>query len=110
MDATSGSGRIVGFITASSLDEAKKISKALVEKKLAACCNIVKDVTSVYTWRGETKEAVECLIIAKTNRRLFSRLIEEVKKNHSYELPEIIGVPLTKGEEGYLAWVDANLR
>jgi len=110
MDESASSGRIVGFITASSFEEAKKISKALVGKKLAACCNIVKGVTSIYTWQGEIEEASECLIIVKTDRKLFSHLIKEVKKIHSYELPEIIGVPLAIGEEGYLAWMDANLR
>jgi len=109
MNVKADSERMVGFITASSFNEAKKISNALVKKKLAACCNIVKNVTSVYTWQGKIEEAEECMIIVKTNRKLFVRLIKEVKKIHSYELPEIIGVPLTKGEEGYLAWMDANL-
>ncbi|GMT42917.1 MAG: divalent-cation tolerance protein CutA [bacterium] len=109
MNAPAKSGRMVTFITAASYDEAKNISRVLVGEKLAACCSIIRGVTSIYAWKGKTEEAEECLIIVKTNGKNFSQLVKKVKDIHSYDLPEIIGMPITEGLEGYLNWIDESL-
>lgn len=106
MSGSTKSGHLVVFITGSTMKGAKKIARALVEQKLAACCNIIKGVTSIYSWEGRIEETQECMIIVKTREARFKRLVEEVTKRHSYTLPEIIAVPITSGLSGYLSWID----
>jgi len=96
------------FITGSTVKGAKKIARALVEEKLAACCNIIKGVTSIYAWEGEIEETAECMIIVKTRQERFDRLVKEVTKRHNYVVPEIIAVPITSGLKGYLSWIDES--
>jgi len=97
----------VVFTTTSSEDEARRIAKALVENRLAACVSIVKNVESVYVWRGKVEKAVEHLLIIKTREDMVPKVIDTVKKSHSYEVPEIIAIPIEKGLENYLRWIDA---
>ena len=101
---------IVVLMTASSAEEAEKISFALIEKKLAACCNIVKGVTSIYEWKGNVEKGEECLVIIKTRKELFDKLSLEIRSLHSYEVPEIIALPLVDGFEPYLNWIKSNTR
>lgn len=108
MGAPTKTGHLMVFITGSTVKGAKKIARALVEEKLAACCNVMKGITSIYAWEGEIEETTECMIIVKTRQERFERLVEEVKKMHSYVLPEIIAVPITKGLKGYLSWIDES--
>jgi len=96
---------IVTYVTVSSMEEAKKISYALVESKLAACANIVPSITSVYTWQGKICEDQECLLIIKTRKELFPTLREKVKSLHSYTVPEIIALPILEGSKSYLDWI-----
>ncbi|MGQ9569889.1 MAG: divalent-cation tolerance protein CutA [Thermodesulfovibrionales bacterium] len=96
---------IVVFITASSEDEAVRVAKALVEAKLAACVNILRDIRSIYTWQGKLEDENEALMIVKTKKLLFNTLKEEVKKLHSYTVPEIIALPIIEGSEDYLKWL-----
>jgi len=102
------SGHLMVFITGSTVKGAKKIARALVEEKLAACCNIIKGVTSIYAWEGEIEETAECMIIVKTRQERFDRLVKEVTKRHNYVVPEIIAVPITSGLKGYLSWIDES--
>jgi len=97
---------IVVFITASSWEEAEKISKALVEKKLAACVNMVRDIRSIFFWKGKISDEKEVLLIAKAKRKNFEKIEKEVKKMHSYEVPEIIALPILIGSKDYLDWVE----
>ena len=97
---------IVIFITAPSKNEAEKIGKALVEKKLAACVNIIKDIRSIFFWKGKLSDEKEVLLIAKSKTKNFEKIEKEVKKLHSYEVPEIIGLPILMGSEDYLDWVE----
>lgn len=97
---------IVIFITAPSKNEAEKIGKALVEKKLAACVNIIKDIRSIFFWKGKLSDEKEVLLIAKSKTKNFEKIEKEVKKLHSYEVPEIIGLPILMGSKDYLDWVD----
>ncbi len=97
---------IVCLITAPNFEEAEKISAALVEKKLAACCSIIHGVVSIYEWEGKINRAEECQVFAKTLGELFPALMAEVKKIHSYDVPEIIALPITMGLPAYLDWID----
>lgn len=96
---------IIVFITASSQKEAEKIAHAIIDAEAAACVNIVPKIKSVFKWRGEKKTAEETLLIAKTLQAKFARLREKVKAVHSYEVPEIISIPISEGDEGYLNWI-----
>jgi len=96
---------IVIFITASNEDEAVKIAKALVEEKLAACVNIVKNIRSIYSWQGKIEDEPEVLMLVKTQKRLFESLSQKVKELHSYTVPEIITVPIIDGSQDYLKWL-----
>ncbi len=104
------SNYVLILITTANLTEAKKISQALVEQKKAACVNIVPKVNSLFWWEGKIDSAQESLIIAKTKHSLLPELIKLTKKLHSYEVPEIIALPVVGGNEEYLKWVAESLR
>jgi periplasmic divalent cation tolerance protein len=99
---------IVVLVMASSEEEAKKIARVLVEKKLAACVNLVKEVQSIFRWKGKLSEENEVLLIIKTKSKQFKDVEAEVKKLHSYEVPEIIALPIIAGSKDYLFWVDSE--
>ncbi|MBU4305703.1 MAG: divalent-cation tolerance protein CutA [Candidatus Omnitrophica bacterium] len=95
---------IVVLITASSPEEARKISQELIAHKVAACINSAP-VHSVFRWKGKTERAKETLLIVKSRMALFEQLEAVVKRNHSYEVPEIIALPIVAGSSEYLKWV-----
>jgi len=97
---------LVVLITASSPQEGEAIAQALVEKELAACVNVVPGVTSLYRWQGELQKEGEVLLVVKTRRALFDRLAARVRELHSYQVPEIIALPVAVGDEDYLSWLD----
>ena len=97
------------FITTKDMSEAEKISKALVSKKLVACVNIVKGIKSFFWWEGKVDEANEVLLILKTKRSYFEKIEKAVKLLHSYDVPEIIALPIIEGSKDYLRWVNASL-
>ena len=96
---------IVVYVTAPNEDEAAGIAKALVEARLAACVNIINNIRSIYRWQDKLEDDSEVLMIIKTRRELFDLLTVEVKKLHSYEVPEIIALPISLGSEDYLKWI-----
>jgi len=96
---------IVVFITASCEDEAANIARALVEGKLAACVNIVRNLRSIYRWQGKIEDESEVLMIVKTQKKLFHSLSRKVRELHSYSVPEIIALPIVEGSEDYLKWL-----
>ena len=98
--------KILVLSTASSKDEARKLGRALVERLLAACVNIVPQVGSIYRWEGEVEEAEEWLLIIKTTRSAFERVRDAIKELHSYEVPECIAVPIESGSMEYLNWLE----
>ena len=100
--------RIV-LTTASSRDEAKRISKALVEGQLAACVNLVGGVESIYRWQGEVEEAAEVLLLIKTNVEKLEALETAVRRLHSYEVPEFLIFEVNGGSAAYLKWLDDSL-
>ena len=99
-------GHIVVFITAASQDEADKLSRGLVEEKLAFCVNSVPSVKSTYFWEGKLCVDEEYLLIAKTRETWFPALEKWVRENHSYDVPEIIALPITQGSKPYLDGID----
>lgn len=96
---------VIVLITSPSEEEARSLTAMLVEKHLAACVNIIRDVQSVFWWQGKIDSAHEVLLIAKTRASLLSQLVESVRQAHSYTVPEIIALPIIGGNPGYLKWV-----
>ncbi len=94
------------LITTSSQEEAHEIAKSLVNHKKAACVNIVPRVNSLFWWQGKLESARESLLLVKTRASLFPEVAELVKRIHSYEVPEIIALPIIAGSEDYLKWLD----
>jgi len=96
--------RIV-LTTAGSEEEARKIARALVERRLAACVSLVPHVASIYHWKGRIEEAREYLLIIKTTAAVFDHLREAIAELHSYELPECVCIPVEDGSTAYLEWI-----
>ena len=101
--------RIV-LTTAGSQDEARKIAHALVERKLAACVNIVPQVESVYRWQGKVERAAEWLLIIKTSAAAFERVRDAIRELHSYEMPECVLLEISDGSPAYLEWISENVQ
>ena len=99
----------VVHITAPSPEEAKRIATALVEEHLAACCSIIPGMRSVYRWQEEIHDDTEQLLLCKTRTDHFARLAERVREMHSYDVPEIIQLPITRGSQPYLNWIDETV-
>lgn len=93
------------YITAGSKDEAKRIGKALINARLAACVNIIENMTSMYMWDGKLQDANETILIAKTTKERVSGLIEKVNALHSYDCPCIVSLPVSDGNPAFLKWV-----
>ncbi len=99
---------LVIFVTVGDMGEAETISKTLVFEKLAACVNIVDKIRSVYCWEGKVKDDSEYLLIIKSTSVNFEMLERRIKELHSYQIPEIIALPIVKGSKDYLNWLGAN--
>ncbi|MGD0790918.1 MAG: divalent-cation tolerance protein CutA [Terriglobales bacterium] len=96
--------------TCGSLEEARSIAHALVERQLAACVNIVPQIESTYRWQGEIETATEWLLVIKTTADAFNRLREALSELHSYELPECIEIAIEDGSAAYLEWIGESVR
>ena len=101
---------IVIFITAANKKEARKIAGGLVKNKLAPCVNIVDKIESVFFWDGKINRAKEVLLMVKSRKDKFKKISDFVKANHSYQVPEIISLPITSGLAAYLRWMDDYIR
>lgn len=102
--------RIV-FVTCGSIIEARRIATTTVRKRLAACVNIVLGpVQSIYRWKGKVQSAREVLMVIKTSTKRLAELEQEVKRLHSYDVPEFIVVPISAGSREYLAWVSESVQ
>lgn len=103
--------KIIVLVTCGSAGEARLIARALVERRLAACGNVFEaPVRSIYRWKGKIESAKEYLLIIKTSRRRLEALEEEVKRLHSYDVPEIIALPIVSGSTDYLKWLSESVR
>jgi periplasmic divalent cation tolerance protein len=110
MSGTVPRNRRVVFVTCPTRGLARKIASAVVEKGLAACVNIVlSPVESVYTWKGKLENAREYLLVMKTAAKRLLELEREVEQLHSYDVPEIIALPITEGSAKYLSWLDDSV-
>ncbi|TWA82666.1 periplasmic divalent cation tolerance protein [Azospirillum brasilense] len=96
---------VFAYITAGSRDEARRIGRALVEERLAACANIFDGMTSIYRWQDAIEEANETVLIAKTRAELFDRLAARVRELHSYEVPCVVELRVGRGNPAYLDWL-----
>jgi periplasmic divalent cation tolerance protein len=102
--------KIVFLTTCDSEAAAGELARKLVENRVAACVNIVSGVRSIYRWKDKVEDAAEWLLLIKSRRDLFASLRAEIAKLHTYEVPEIIALPVVEGSETYLAWLDSELR
>ena len=100
----------VVLTTCGSLEEARQIAQALVERRLAACVNILPQVESIYRWKGEVETAPEWLLVIKTLAGVFDQLRETIAKLHSYEVPECIEIEITEGSAAFLNWIEESVR
>jgi periplasmic divalent cation tolerance protein len=101
--------KIVVLSACESPKEAHRLARALVEKRLAACVNIVPGVRSVYHWKDAVEESEEVLLVIKSSRSLLEELRGEIERLHSYDLPEVLAIPVVDGSEAYLAWLEREL-
>lgn len=98
------------YITASSEEEALKIARDVVERRLAACANVLGKIRSVYWWQGAVQEEGEAALIVKTRVDLLDALTQRVKEIHSYTLPCIVALPIEGGNPAFLDWIDAETK
>ncbi len=101
---------IIVLITARDKKEADKIAEKLIRDKLAACVNIVSGIKSLFWWQGKVDRAKETLLIVKSRKEKFAKIVRSVKANHSYAVPEIIAIPIASGFKPYLEWIDESIR
>jgi uncharacterized protein involved in tolerance to divalent cations len=103
--------KIVVLVTCGTAREARRIARALVEERLAACVNVVAaPIHSTYRWKGQVQQASEFLLLIKTSRKRFAVLRARITGLHSYDVPEIIALPIAAGAPAYLRWLDDSLR
>lgn len=102
------SEHVICFVTSNNLEQATDIARFLVQNRLAACVNIIDPIRSIYSWKNEIYDEKEILMVIKTRRALFEKLTLEIKRMHSYEVPEIISAPIENGLPSYLNWIDQN--
>jgi periplasmic divalent cation tolerance protein len=97
-------------VTAGSSEEAEQLASSLVEERLAACVNRIKEVQSIYRWKGKVERSSEELLVIKTRRDLFEALKSRVQELHSYTVPEVIALPILEGNPSYLQWLNEQTR
>ena len=98
------------FTTVDNKEAAERIAKSIVEKRLAACVQIVGPIESVYRWKGKIEKAVEWLLLIKSKKSLYAELEKSIREMHPYEVPEIISVPISQGFKDYLNWLETEVK
>lgn len=96
---------VIVFLTCANRDEAEQIARAVVEERLAACVQLLPQIRSIYRWQGAVEEADEILVLCKTTAARFDELAARIAAMHSYDTPEIVGIPVSMGAEKYLGWL-----
>jgi len=102
--------KILVLTTCAGLEEAEALARRVMEKRLAACVNLITAVRSIYHWRGQLEEGSETLLLIKSRRGLFEQLRAELERHHSYEVPEVLALAVTDGSRAYLDWLDHELK
>lgn len=102
--------KLIVLVTCGSQKEARGIARFVVEAKLAACVNVLQaPVESIYRWKGKVETTREFLLVIKTTRKRFAALEVELRRLHSYDVPEIIALPIERGSKAYLAWISDSV-
>jgi periplasmic divalent cation tolerance protein len=101
--------KIVVLSSCASEAEAEKLAREVVELRLAACVNVIPRVRSYYRWQGNLESTEEWLLVIKSSRELFDTLRTTLEKAHSYDIPEVIALPIVDGAENYLNWLETGL-
>jgi len=101
---------VVLLTTTGSIEEAHKIAETLLNQRQAACVNIIPGVSSLFRWQDNIDSAQESLLIIKTRASLLNQIVPLIKKIHSYEVPEIIALPIIGGHQDYLNWIDKEVK
>ena len=101
--------KIIVFVTCESKEQAESIAQTVVTEKLAACVNVLPGVRSCYVWERKLTWSDEILLLVKTTRGRFDQLQDRIKELHSYDVPEILGVPIEDAFEKYIAWIDQSV-
>jgi periplasmic divalent cation tolerance protein len=101
--------KIVVLTTCNSQEQGAQLARHLIEHHLAACVNILPGARSFYRWKGEIEQASEVVLIIKSRRDIFDKLREAIVQLHSYEIPEVIALPVVDGSDAYLGWLDREL-
>jgi periplasmic divalent cation tolerance protein len=102
--------KIVVLVTVGNSQEAVLLAKSLVEKRLAACVNLVPGVSSWYWWEGQVTEDQELLLIMKSSRDKFAELEKEVIRLHSYAVPEVVALQIVEGSQNYMNWIEVSMK
>ena len=102
--------KILVFTNTGSREEGQKIARALVERKLAACVNIIPGVESIYWWKGKIETTAECTLLIKTIRSNFPAIRDAIRELHSYDLPECIALSIEDGSSDYLNWISDSVK
>jgi periplasmic divalent cation tolerance protein len=101
--------KIVVLSACDSEEQATQVARALIDQHLAACVNILPGARSIYRWKGQVEETSEWLLVIKSRRDKFDALRAAIGKVHSYEVPELLAMPIVDGSESYLSWMDREL-
>ena len=101
---------LVVITTTETKEDAERLAHLLVEGELAACVQVLPQITSIYRWQGKVEQAGETLLLIKTTRATYPQLETAIKENHAYQAPEIIALPVQAGLDEYLDWLDASIR
>src|SRR5437763_11741091 len=102
--------KIVVFSTCANQQAAEELARALLEERLVACVSVIPQVRSFYHWKGAVETTDECLLVIKSSRELFEPLCALLQKLHSYELPEVLAMPVVDGEPNYLNWLQTSMQ
>ena len=94
--------------TFGTADEARRISRTLVEERLVACANLIPQVESIYRWKGEVETSAEIMVVFKTTTDRYDQVEDRIRELHPYEVPEIISIRLDAGLPAYLTWIDQS--
>jgi len=100
---------LVVITTTETKEDAERLAHLLVERELAACVQVLPQITSVYRWQGKVEQAGETLLLIKTTRQTYPYLESAIQQNHKYQTPEIIALPVEAGSDDYLRWLSASL-
>ena len=107
--AQASGNHIIVLVTVSSEEEGKRIADILLQKKAIACANVIREIESFFWWKGEVDHSGELLLLMKSRGKLLEKIVKLVKENHSYEVPEIVAVPIIGGSADYLRWIDESV-